>query len=308
MRCLTIAKNLQKQNVNVVFWMEALAGNLIHYVQQEGFEVISNVRKSDLYIIDHYKIEERWEKELRNYTGKIAVIDDLANRPHDCDLILDQNVIPNFESRYDGLVPKNCIKLLGPKYLIMRDEFIEARQNLNDRNNQVERLLIFMGGTDPTNETIKILKALIHFPDRFNHIDVVVGNGNTHKEEIKQICSKQGYYYHCQINYMAKLMKRADFSIGAGGSTTWERCYIGLPSSSTVVAENQSRTTKYAYELGAVLNLGWHEKVTEETYVELLSKLENGEVNLNQLSKVGLNLTDNASPNPWIDEIMELLT
>lgn len=307
MRCLTVAKNLQKNNVHVVFWMEELAGNLIEYVRHEGFETISNVRKADLYIIDHYKIGEQWEKELRQYTNNIVVIDDLANRTHECDLILDQNVIPNYESRYDSLVPKHCIQLLGPKYLIVRDEFVEARQNLRYRNSQVERLLVFMGGSDPTNETMKVLNAL-SFSKRFGHVDVVVGNGNLQKEAIKQICMKQGFHYHSQINYMAKLMQQADFSIGAGGSTTWERCYVGLPSSSTVVAQNQSLTTEYAANLGAVLNLGRHETVTVETYIDLLSKLKNDKVNLSEISKIGLNLTENSFPNPWIDEILELLT
>ncbi|WP_255502536.1 UDP-2,4-diacetamido-2,4,6-trideoxy-beta-L-altropyranose hydrolase [Lysinibacillus sp. SGAir0095] len=308
MRCLTIAKNLKKRNVKVKFWMKELPGDLIGYVKQEGFETISNAEKADIYLIDHYQIDADWEKEHRQFTNKIVVIDDLANRPHDCDLILDQNVLPNFESRYDELVPKHCIRLLGPKYLIMRDEFIEARLNLNGRNNQVERLLVFMGGSDPTHETTKILKALTQLKGSFGHIDVVIGNGNIHKKEIKQICFEQGYDFHCQINYMAKLMQRADFSIGAGGSTTWERCFVGLPSSSTIVAENQTLTTKYADELGAVLNLGWHEKVTVKTYEALLLKLKKREIDMNQLSRVGLNLTENPSPNPWIDEIMELLT
>ncbi|WP_036199047.1 UDP-2,4-diacetamido-2,4,6-trideoxy-beta-L-altropyranose hydrolase [Ureibacillus sinduriensis] len=307
MRCLTIAKNLQKQNINVKFWMKELPGHLINFVEHEGFETINSAEKADLYLIDHYNIDEEWEKAHRLFTNKIVVIDDLANRPHDCDLILDQNSLPNFESRYDGLVPQHCIRLLGPKYLIMRDEFIEARLNLKERNNQAERILVFMGGSDPTEETIKILKALSKSKSSFEHIDIVVGNGNIHKEEIKHICLKQGYEYHCQINYMARLMQRADFSIGAGGSTTWERCYVGLPSSSTIVAENQAFTTIHADDLGAVVNLGWHEKVTVEMYVDLLLKLKNGEVDLNQLSKIGLSLTKTVSPNPWIEEILELL-
>ncbi|MDN4492219.1 UDP-2,4-diacetamido-2,4,6-trideoxy-beta-L-altropyranose hydrolase [Ureibacillus aquaedulcis] len=308
MRCLTIAKNLEKQNVDVIFWMKDLPGHLINYVQQEGFETINRAEKAELYLIDHYNIDEEWEKDHRQYTDKIVVIDDLANRPHDCDLILDQNFLPNFESRYDELVPKHCIRLLGPKYLIMRDEFIEARLKEKERNNHIERILVFMGGSDPTDETIKILKALSQFGNSFEHIDVVVGNGNINKEEIKRICDRQGYDYHCQIDYMAKLMQKADFSIGAGGSTTWERCYVGLPSSSTIVAENQALTTKYAHELGAVLDLGWHEKVTVETYVDLLLKLKNREVEVNQIGRIGLSLTENTFPNPWIDEVMELLT
>lgn len=125
--------------------MKELQGNLISYIQQEGFATINRAEKADLYLIDHYNIDEEWEKQHRQFTDRIVVVDDLANRPHDCDLILDQNVLPNFESRYDGLVPKQCIQLLGPKYLIMRDEFIEARLNLKERDNQIKRILVFMG-------------------------------------------------------------------------------------------------------------------------------------------------------------------
>lgn len=308
MRCLTIAESLKRQGCLVSFWMDPLQGNLINYVKEQGFEHILEAEYADLYIVDHYGIDEKWENIHRKYTNKIMVIDDLANRSHDCDLLLDQNVVPNFEKRYKTLIPQNCKTLLGPKYLILRDEFIKARQLLNGERRNVERLLIFMGGTDPTNETMKVLRALTETSHIFYHIDVVVGNGNTQKDVIKKICEERGYHYHCQINYIANLMQQADFSIGAGGSTTWERCYVGLPSSSTMVAENQRQATKYAAELGAVLNLGWHNEVTVETYTNLLNTIKTKELQLSKIRKIGLLLTENEVPNPWINEIMELLS
>lgn len=308
MRCLTIARNLKRYGCEVLFWMEPLRGNLINYVKEQGFDNIQKAEQADLYIIDHYGIDEVWEREHRQYAKNIMVIDDLANRPHDCDLLLDQNVVPNYESRYDGLVPNHCIKLLGPKYLIMRDEFIEARQHLRKRTGEVKRLLLFMGGTDPTNEILKVLQALEKTSTFFEQIDVVVGNGNIHKEEIEQICRKRKIHYHCQIDYMAKLMQQADFSIGAGGLTTWERCYVGLPSSSTIVADNQFVTTEYAAELGAVWNLGWHEQVNVETYIQLLNSLPIKKEKILQLSEKGLLLTESNMPNAWINAILELLS
>lgn len=307
MRCLTIAENLKRQGCLVSFWMEPLQGNLIDYVKEQGFEHILEAEHADLYIVDHYGIDEKWENIHRKYTNKIMVIDDLANRSHDCDLLLDQNVVPNFEKRYKTLIPQNCKTLLGPKYLILRDEFIKARQLFNGEKRNVERLLIFMGGTDPTNETMKVLQALTETSPIFHHVDVVVGNGNIQKDKIKKICQEKGYYYHCQIPYIASLMQQADFSIGAGGSTTWERCYVGLPSSSTIVAENQREATKYAAELGAVLNLGWHNEVTVEMYSNLLNTLKIEKQPLDKIRKMGLSLTENEVPNPWINEIMELL-
>lgn len=302
MRCLTIAQNLQRCGCDVRFWMEPLAGNLISFVTQQGYETIFQAEKAELYIIDHYKIDIQWERDIRQFTKKIMAIDDLA-RAHDCDILLDQNMVPNFKARYDGLVPKNCIKLLGPNYLIMRDEFIAARQESRKRSDGIQYLLVFMGGTDPTNETLKILDALIQV--EFVRIDVVVGNGNMHKEKIEQICSERGYHYHCQINYMAQLMLQADFSIGTGGSTMWERFYIGLPSASTIVAENQRITTNYAAKLGAVINLGWHEEVTVETYKTLLNNLRS--INVETLQKKGLQLTVTEQSNAWRLKIMELL-
>ncbi|MED3875738.1 UDP-2,4-diacetamido-2,4,6-trideoxy-beta-L-altropyranose hydrolase [Lysinibacillus capsici] len=302
MRCLTIAHNLKREGCNLQFWMEPHVGNLIDYVAQQGYETISKADQADLYIIDHYGLDIEWELNIRPYTKKLMVIDDLA-RAHDCDVLLDQNVVPNFEDRYDELVPKHCIKLLGPKYLIMREEFIEARQQIRKRNQDIQRLLVFMGGTDPTHETLKILTALEELT--FVHVDVVVGNGNVHKEEIEQICRERNYHYHCQIPYMAQLMRQADFSIGAGGSSMWERCYVGLPSSSTIVADNQLITTNYADQLGAVISLGWHEDVTVDTYKHLLNRL--GDLDVVRLEKIGLQLTATQQPNAWLSQIMELL-
>ncbi|MEY2371384.1 UDP-2,4-diacetamido-2,4,6-trideoxy-beta-L-altropyranose hydrolase [Lysinibacillus capsici] len=301
MRCLTIADNLKVRGCNVRFWMEPLAGNLINLVAQQGYKNISKAEGADLYIVDHYGLDIEWEKFIRQHTKKLMVIDDLA-RVHDCDLLLDQNVVPNFESRYDGLVPNHCVKLLGPKYLIMREEFLMARNQMSQRHN-IKRLLVFMGGTDPTNETMKILTALENYS--FAQIDIVVGNGNVHKGEIKGICNERNYQYHCQISYMAQLMQQADFCIGAGGGTMWERCYVGLPSSSTIVAANQLITTTYAAQLGAVINLGWHEDVTVEKYRNLLKGL--GDMNVKKLESISLQLTAAPQPNAWLSQIMELL-
>lgn len=308
MRCLTIAHQLTKRGVDVRFMMKELPGNLIDFVENQGFKNVALLEYADLYIIDHYGIDEVWEQKLRAYTKNIMVIDDLANRKHDCDLLLDQNVVPQFEERYNVLVPVHCKKILGPRYLIMREEFIKARQNMPIRTGEIENLLIFMGGTDPTNETIKILAALQKTIVTLNNVHVVVGDGNMYKEQIQTICEQRGFHFHCQIDYMAELMLSVDFSIGAGGSTTWERCYVGLPSSSTIVASNQRITTEYAATLGAVINIGWHEEVTVSSYVDLLNNLSIESTNIMKISDRGLRLTEGVGqPNPWLQEILEMI-
>lgn len=299
MRCLTVARKLQDAGCHVRFWMEPLEGHLIDYVAAQGFDNILQAEQADLYIVDHYELGIEWERAIRNFTGKLVVIDDLA-REHDCDLLLDQNVVPHYETRYDDKVPTYCVKLLGPKYLMMRDEFIEARQQVMMRNDEVQCLLIFMGGADPTNETMKVLQALDGLS--FEHVDVVVGNGNPVKSAIETICQERGYHFHCQIDYMARLMKKADFAIGAGGATMWERCYVGLPSSSTIVADNQRETTTLAGKLELTINLGWHEQVTVETYRYLLQTLK-----VDEMSEKGLQLTATKRPNAWLHELLELM-
>lgn len=304
MRCLTIANHLKKRGHEILFYMLPLPGNLINYIETCGYDVIAEWREVDIIIVDHYQIDAQIEKQLYIYAKKIVVIDDLANRAHECDVLLDQNIVADYENRYNDLVPEHCQKLLGPRYLIMRDEFIDIRQNRRERNYQVENLLIFMGGTDPTHETMKVLKALETFS--FSKVNIVCGNGNEQKELIQSICNERGYQYHQQINYMASLMNEADFSIGAGGLTTWERCYVGVPSSSTIVADNQSETTYFTEKLGAVWNVGWHEAVTSTTYEELLNSIQQHPELLQQISEQGLRLTNNNTPNPWIKELLEM--
>lgn len=306
MRCLTIAASLSKLGHHVGFWMEALPGNLIELVENHGFPVTSGIRPVDILIVDHYQLDARWEQTMRVYAAKIVVIDDLANRRHDCDMLLDQNVVRNYEHRYDGLVPAHCKKLLGPQYLMMRDEFIEARRNRIFRSGEVRRLLLFMGGSDPTHETMKVLHALRQTAVRFEHIDVVVGSNNTQRAEIEHICDERQYAFHCQIDYMASLMNMADFSLGAGGATTWERCYVGLPSTSTIVADNQLASTQTAEELGAVINLGWHEGVGIATYAKLLDSLPSQRERIKQVSRQGLKITQSqGEANSWLQEMVE---
>lgn len=308
MRCLMVAKMLSQHQFNVRFWMLDLPGNMIAYVRSQGFATIFTPEKADLYIVDHYDIDERWESEMRHYAKKIMVIDDLANRKHDCDLLLDQNYIQNFQHRYAQLVPSHCVQLLGPSYLIMREEFMVARQQLRARTSDaVERLLVFMGGSDPTGETLKVIAALQNF--HFADVDVVVGNGNESKTRIQRICEERGYHYHQQIHNMAELMQRADFSIGAGGSATWERCYVGLPSTSTIVAHNQIESTEFAAQVGAVWNLGWHENVTIDVYEQVLDtvRFAPSRIPLTKWSEVGLQLTSNRRANQWLNEILALV-
>jgi UDP-2,4-diacetamido-2,4,6-trideoxy-beta-L-altropyranose hydrolase len=310
MRCLTLADSLTTKGLEVLFISRELPGNLCDLVQEKGYKVyrlpykeslisgdtcweadaaetekiIKENGGGDWLVVDHYYLDCRWERQLRQFIKKVMVIDDLADRPHDCDLLLDQNLYKNLESRYDGLLPKNCNKLLGPRYALLRQEFAEARNNPRSRDGQVRRIFIFFGGCDVTNETAKALEAmrLLNRPEIA--LDVVVGVTNPHKADIKEICaSMPNASYHCQVGNMAELMSNADLAIGAGGTTTWERCFLGLPSLTIVLAENQREVTTSAATAGATLYLGQNSEVSS---TKLASALEEAIISPDRLKEV----------------------
>ena len=297
MRCLTLAKRLRKENdAEVHFISRDLEGNLSEIIKREGFflhvlprhdkddgltgyaawltvpqtvdaaetkAALKDIGRVSRLVVDSYALDIAWEREMRPFTDEIFVIDDLANRKHDSDILLDQNFYLDMERRYVGLVPERCKLLIGPRHALLREEFYEARKHLRKRDGKIRRILVFYGGSDLTNETMKALKALAELSLPDVTADVVVGAGNPHKAEIEAFCAKHEFLrYHCQINNMAELMNQADLALGAGGSTTWERMYLKLPSIVTTIAENQVQTIKDCSRAGSVYYLGTAEEAT----------------------------------------------
>ncbi|MGB9903579.1 MAG: UDP-2,4-diacetamido-2,4,6-trideoxy-beta-L-altropyranose hydrolase [Desulfotomaculales bacterium] len=297
MRCLTLADKLRKKDVHVSFVCRQIRGNLCNFAEQKGYRVhrltnsdafwlsdaektieiiLKKERKVDWLIVDHYGLDVRWEKKLRPFVNKIMVIDDLANRPHDCDVLLDQNHYENLENRYQGLVPEQCCKLLGPRYALLRPEFHAERKKIKERDGCVRRILIFFGGSDPTNETTKALEAVRLLKRPNLSVDVVVGKMNPFKKQIEQLCKTlPNAVFYCQTDNMARLMAKADLALGAGGTSTWERCFLGLPSIILVLAENQLAVAEAVGKAGAAWNLGWNTSVTVEGLAETIEKALN---------------------------------
>ncbi len=293
MRCLTLADELSLRGAEILFVCREHPGNLNAVAVERGYTIVSLPYVSrgssgagqipahaswlgapwqedaaetltavarfhpNWLVVDHYAIDHRWELLLRPHTGKLMVIDDLADRRHDCDLLLDQNLYLNMDSRYDGLLPDRCVRFLGPRYALLRREFVVARRNLRQRDGKVRRILVFFGGSDPTNETAKALEAVRRFGRPDILVDAVVGGGNPRRREIEDLCaSMSAVRYHCQVSNMAELTAAADLAIGAGGSATWERCFLGLPAIVLIIAQNQYEATKAVSREGAVLELG----------------------------------------------------
>ncbi|MEL7633408.1 MULTISPECIES: UDP-2,4-diacetamido-2,4,6-trideoxy-beta-L-altropyranose hydrolase [Sporomusa] len=296
MRCLTLAGQLKKEKQEeIVFISRDLAGSLNHLIEKNGYRLLLlpsaasteeltgyeqwlTVRQAvdadqtrqllqglavEYLIIDSYAIDETWENIVRPYVDEIMVIDDLANRKHNCDILLDQNYYCEGEYRYTGLVPPHCKLLLGPQYALLREEFYEARKKMRTRDGTIKNILVFFGGSDLTNETMKALQAMEALQRTDIQVNVVVGASNKNKESIKAYCLQHdNMHYFCQVSNMAELMNEADLAIGAGGTATWERCFLKLPALVITIAENQVEIAKNCKRRGVIEYLGQNEMVT----------------------------------------------
>ena len=152
-------------------------------------------------MVDHYGLDESWEKGLRGHVDKIFAIDDLANTPHDCDVLLNQNLLENLDNAYQGLAPHHCRKLLGPRFALLRPEFRKTRETLRERDGIIRRILVFFGGVDPTGETEKALEALEMLGRPEVAVDVVVGSNNPRGKKIEAICrGMRNVTFHQQIS------------------------------------------------------------------------------------------------------------
>lgn len=207
----------------------------------------------DWLIVDHYALDRRWEERLRPSARRILVIDDLADRPHNCDALLDQN-LQVATDRYRGLLPASCRTMLGPRYALLRPEFLKRVPGAV--SSEIRRINIFFGGFDTAGMTLRAIDEIAPLLATGIVADVVVGAGAPQLEAIRARCAELGATVHVQTREMARLFAAADLAIGAGGATSWERCRMGVPSLVVSVAENQRAGCQALADAGAAVSLG----------------------------------------------------
>lgn len=213
-------------------------------------------RQPDWLIVDHYALDAHWEQALKPHYRKLMVIDDLADRPHVCDLLLDQT-FGRHDEDYRAWVPRDCKLLCGSQYALLRPEFAAQRSHSLQRRMkpQLRQLLITMGGVDKGNATGQVLGALRDSPLPSDcRIVVVMGTTAPWLNEIKQQALSMPWSTQVLVGVsdMARLMADSDLAIGAAGATSWERCCLGLPTAMMVLAENQRFAAELLERAGAV--------------------------------------------------------
>jgi UDP-2,4-diacetamido-2,4,6-trideoxy-beta-L-altropyranose hydrolase len=313
MRCLTLADSLRERGSQSTFICRPHTGHLQNLIQQRGHSVTALAPADDAFIassdpshaqwlgtnwysdseqtrqalgghvadclvVDHYALDRRWEQAMRPLARSILVIDDLADRPHHCDLLLDQNLGRRPE-HYKELVPPHCQVLTGSRYALLRPEFSTMRAySMERRKTQpaLRQLLITMGGVDQPNATGKVLQVLktCALPIE-SRITVVMGLTAPWLKSVKALAAQMPWptLVVVNINDMAQRMADSDLAIGAAGSSSWERCCLGLPSILVILADNQNTSCAELGAIGAAEIIGKLEHIEQRLPDQLSSFL-----------------------------------
>jgi UDP-2,4-diacetamido-2,4,6-trideoxy-beta-L-altropyranose hydrolase len=263
-------------------------------VQQTGAILAS--LQPDWLVVDHYALDQRWEDALAPHYRKLLVIDDLADRHHRCDLLLDQNLGRKPE-HYSQLVPSHCRVLTGPRHALLRPEFAALRDySLQRRQAQpaLRQLLITMGGVDQPNATGKVLQALKDCALPADcQITVVMGLTAPWLQNVRELAAQMPWPTEVVVNVsdMARRMAESDLAIGAAGSTSWERCCLGLPTLIVVLANNQKEAAAHLLKAGAANCLEFTGLLHQDLHAQLQCLIDQPEL-LRQMATCAGAITD----------------
>ena len=332
MRCLSLADELKRRKIKARFVCRNNVGHLINFIKNKGYKVhvlpfkkyfsenagdykeyqntdliidarqtieaLDNI-KVDWLIVAHYAINSKWETELKKHVKSVLVIDDLANREHDCDILLDQNWFGiEANSRYDQLIPRYCAPLLGPSFALLSKDYKIARKQNKAHNGKINRILIFMGSVDSGGQTVKALMALCLEELKYISIDIVIGNSNKDINKIINIASsRKKTVIHKSLPSLSKLMLKADLMLCTGGSTTWERCCLGLPAIIVIAARNQSKFTKLLAKDGVQLLLGNSKEINDQDWFLMIHKLIKDKAMVKEMSILSSRIVDGMGVN-----------
>ncbi|EKF17396.1 hypothetical protein NA2_18480 [Nitratireductor pacificus pht-3B] len=293
MRCLTLAEALREKGADIRFVCRQHEGELGVLIEERGFalrrlaaprpgeqaaadgpahaswlavdwrrdadETLAALDdfRPDWLIVDHYGIDARWESRLRDQADAIMVIDDLADRAHDCDLLLDQNLVALRDERYAGKAPEACKLLLGPSYALLQPDYARLRPRAALREGSLRRLLVSFGGVDKDGLTLQTVEALLALDRPEMSADIVLSASAPHYAQVATLAENHARLrLHERLPSLAPLMLEADLAIGAAGATSWERLCLGLPSLVVSLAENQRPIANELARSGFVIWLG----------------------------------------------------
>lgn len=327
-RCLTLANELKKSSIKCLFIANKLNYFLEARVLSMGHEIynlpssythkfswekdalftqeILQKYKISWLIVDHYLIDKKWETIQRKNCKNIMVIDDLVNREHECDLLLDQN-FGRKNLDYYNMVPKSATVISGLNFSLIGEEFLKIRDKfMPDRNfRSLKNILITMGGSDPRNLTTMALKEIAKTNlNSSSIISVILQKNSQNISDVKSVLTKNFPFksnLFFDVSDMSKILVGQDLIIGAMGISLWERCCLGIPSISMVVEDSQDAVAKKLHHSGAsiVVNRSYSDGFTIQSAIGYFASSEN----LKHTSKIAASLVDGQGAKRVVDMI-----
>jgi len=297
MRCMALGQTWKDAGGNVIFITACQNNALLQRLRAEDFDIhlipdsypntsdwihtkniISNYSNAWI-ILDGYHFDENYQIRIKELGNKLFLIDDTAHLDrYYADIMLNQNLHAD-ELNYH-CEPYTKL-LLGTKYVLLRKQFMRWQGWRRKIPDIAHKVLITLGGSDPSNQTLKIIRALQKVDIRGLEVVVVVGASNPHFREIQSTTRNSRFVIRLIRNAtdMPELMAWADIAVSAGGSTSWELAFMGLPALLIVLAENQRRSAKLLAERKVFLGLGEGQNVKVQDIAQALKNvLQNCEI------------------------------
>ncbi|MDZ8085258.1 MAG: UDP-2,4-diacetamido-2,4,6-trideoxy-beta-L-altropyranose hydrolase [Nostoc sp. DedQUE12b] len=311
MRCLALAQAWQNTEKQAIFLMSNSVPALEQRLLSEGIKVVhlsvswgsiedaretaSFARQLDAnwLVADGYHFGAEYQRVIKDAGLSLLFIDDYAHADHYyADVVLNQNIYAH-EGLYTSREPYTQL-LLGVKYALLRREFWQWRGWKRETPTIARKILVTLGGSDPNNVTLKVIKALQLVELDALETVVVVGGSNPHDEQLQSASLDSRFPIHLKRNVtnMPELMAWADVAIAAGGSTSWELAFMGLPSIVLVLADNQRAIAQKLNEMGVSVHLGWHEDVSAAEIASAVAHLLRAAHTRVEMTRCGQELVD----------------
>jgi UDP-2,4-diacetamido-2,4,6-trideoxy-beta-L-altropyranose hydrolase len=311
MRCLALAQAWQETKGQAILLMATEAPAVEERLQSEGIVVkhlqvipgsaedaketasAASQLAASWVIVDGYNFDAKYQRLLKEAGFQLLFIDDCGYAEHYyADIVLNQNINAS-ENLYPSREPYTQL-LLGTRYTLLRREFLQWQGWHRQIPSIARNILITLGGSDPDNVTLKVIQALQQVKGDRLEARVVVGGSNPHYEQLQATVQMSPFPISLKWNVtnMPELMAWADVAIAAGGSTNWELAFMGLPTMTIVLAENQRGIAETLDRKKIAVNLGWHESLTIDTIQQAIRDLLPGTRNRIQMSEIARKVVD----------------
>ena len=309
MRCLALAQGWKAHGGQATFITVCESDGLRQRLLDEGFQV-STIERSyphpgDWAItsqalathsgawlaLDGYHFSPAYQRQITEAGHRLLVIDDTAHLDrYFADVVLNQNI--NARRLRYACEPYTRL-LLGTRYVLLRSEFLAWRGWRREIPTAACKVLVTLGGSDPENQTLKVVRALQQMDVEGLDAVIVVGASNPHFGELAAVRdSPFAVRLVRNADNMPELMAWADVAISAGGSTCWELAFMGLPAVILTLAENQRGIATGLDEAGVTVSLGWYTEVSSLQVASTLMRLFQDRSLRRQMSQRGREVVD----------------